>query len=59
MPLKGYDDGALVKGLTYATKAHGIGSCIVVLKDHIGSFHQICLEDVLYVPNLLHHHREF
>jgi len=26
------------------------------VKDRIGMYHQICLEDVLFVPNLLHHH---
>ena len=56
MKLEGYDDGLLVKGLVSGTKAYGIGSCIVVMKDSDGMYHQICLEDVLYVPNLLHHH---
>jgi len=54
--LEGYDDGLLVKGLVSSTKAYGIGSCIVVLKDSVGMYHQICLEDELYVPNTLHHH---
>jgi hypothetical protein len=40
----------------FGTKAYGIGSCIVVVKDSVGLCHQICLDDVLYVPNLLHHH---
>ena len=53
--LEGYDDVLLVKGLVSCTKAYGIGSCIVVVKDSVGLFHPICLEDVLYVPNLLHH----
>ena len=53
--LEGYDDGDLAKGLLPSTKAYGIGICIVVLKDSVGSFHRICLEDVIYVPNLLHH----
>jgi len=56
MTLEGYDDGALVKGLTSGTNAYGIGTCIVALKDSVGSFHQKCLEDVLYVLNLLHYH---
>jgi hypothetical protein len=56
MKLEGYDDGILVKGLVSGTKAYGIGSCIVVVKDSSGMYHQLCLEDVLYVPNLLHHH---
>jgi hypothetical protein len=56
MTLEGYDDGLLVKELVSGTKAHGIGSCIVVGKDSVGMFHRICLENVLYVPNLLHHH---
>jgi hypothetical protein len=53
---EGYDDSRRVKGLVSGTKAYGIGSCIVVVKDSDGMFHQICLEDVLYVTNLLHHH---
>jgi hypothetical protein len=56
MKLDGYDDGLLVKGIVSGTKAYGIGSLIVVLKDSLGMYRQICLEDVLYVPNLLHHH---
>jgi len=57
MTLEGYDNGLLVKGLVSGTKAYGIiGSCIVVLKDSVGMLYQICLEDVLYVPNLLHYH---
>jgi len=56
MKLEGCDDGLIVKGLVFGTKAYGIGSCIVVVEDNISMFHQICLEDVLYVPNLLHHH---
>jgi hypothetical protein len=55
MSMEGYDDDVLVKGRVSCTKAYGIGSCIVVLKDSVGSSHQICLDDVLYVPNLLHH----
>jgi len=58
--LEGYDDGLLVKGLlVVGTKAYGIGSCIVAVKESVGLFHQICLEDVLYVPNLFHHHPRF
>ena len=56
MTLEGYDDGLLVKGLVSGTKAYGIGSCIFIVKDSVGMYHQICLEDLLYVPNLLHHH---
>jgi hypothetical protein len=56
MTLEGYDDGLLVKGLVSGTKAYDIGSCIVAVKDRVGYFNQICLEDVLYVPDLLHHH---
>ena len=56
MQLEGYDDGILVKGLVSGTKAYGIGSCIVVVRDSVGIYHQICLHDVLYVPNLLHYH---
>jgi hypothetical protein len=56
MKLEGYDDGILVKGLASGTKAYGIGSCIVVVGDSSGMHHQVCLEDVLYVPNLLHQH---
>jgi hypothetical protein len=56
MTLEGYDDGLLVKGLVSGTKAYGNGSCIVVVTYSVGMFNQICLEDVLYVPNLLHHH---
>jgi hypothetical protein len=52
----GYVDGVPVKGLTSYTKANGIGSFIICLKDEYGVFHQKCLEDVLYVPTLLHHH---
>jgi hypothetical protein len=59
MTLEGYGDILLVKGLVSGTKAYGIGSCIVVAKDSVGMFHQIWLEDVLYVPNLLHHHPRF
>ena len=33
MTLEGYDDGLLVKGIVFGTKAYGIGSCIVVLKE--------------------------
>ena len=55
--LEGYDDHALVKGLPSGTKAYGrVGICKVVLKDSFESYHQICFEDLLYVPNLLHHH---
>jgi hypothetical protein len=56
MTLEGYDDGVLVKGLVFDTKGYGVGTYIVVLKDSVGLCHQICFEDVLYVPNLLHHH---
>ena len=56
MQLEGYDDGILVNGLVSGTKAYGIGSCIVVVRDNGGIYHQICLHDVLYVPNLLHNH---
>ena len=57
MALEGYDDGLLVKGLVSGTKAYGIGSCIVVVNNSVGMYHnKICLEDVLYVPNLLHNH---
>jgi len=56
MQLEGYNDGLLVKDLVSGTQAYGIGSCIVAVKDSVGMYHQICLEDVLYVPNLLHHH---
>jgi len=56
MKLEGYDDGLLVKGLVSGTKTYGIGSCIVVVKDSVEMNHRICLEDVLYVPILLHHH---
>ena len=56
MILEGYDDGLLVKELASCTKAYGIGSCIIDVKDSVGIFHQVCLEDVLYVPNLIHHH---
>jgi hypothetical protein len=56
LKLEGYDDRLLVKGLVSGTKAYGIGSCIVLVKYSVGMHHQICLEDVLYVPNLLHHH---
>jgi hypothetical protein len=56
MKLEGYDDGLIVKGLVSGTNAYGIGSCIVVMKDSAGMYRQICLEDVLYVPNLIHHH---
>jgi hypothetical protein len=56
MKLDGYDDGLLVKVLVPGTKAYGIGSCIVALKDSSEMYRQICLEDILYVPNLLHHH---
>jgi len=56
MTLEGYDDGLLVKRLVYDIEIYGIGSCIVVVKDSVGLFHQICLDDVLYIPNLLHHH---
>ena len=45
-----------LKGLVSGTKAYGIGTCIVVVKDRGGMYHQICLQDVLYVPHLLHHH---
>ena len=54
--LEGYDDGLLVKGLVSGTKAYSIGSCIVVIKDSVVIYRQICLEDVLYVPNLPHRH---
>ncbi len=56
MQLGGYDDGVLVKGLVSGTKAYGIGLCIVVARDSVGMYHQICLQEVLYVPILLHHH---
>jgi hypothetical protein len=56
MKLEGYDNGLLEKGLVSGTKAYGIGSCIAVIKDSVGMYNQICLEDVIYVPNLLHHH---
>jgi hypothetical protein len=59
MKLEGYDDVLIVKGLVFSTKAYGIGSCIVVVKDNVGMFHQICLEDVLYAPNLLHNYPIF
>ena len=59
MKLEGYDDELLVMGLVSGTKAYGIGSCIVVMKDNVGMYRHICLEDVLYVPNLLHHHPRF
>ena len=55
MTLEGYDDGILVKGLVSSTKAYGIGSCIVAVTNSVGMIHQICLEDVPYVPILLHH----
>ena len=59
MTLEGYD-GLLVKGLVSGTQAYGIGSYIVVVKDSARVFRQICLEDVLYVPNLIiHHHPRF
>jgi hypothetical protein len=48
MTFEGYDDGLLIKGLVSSTKAFGIGSCIVVVKDSVGLSHQICLDDVLY-----------
>jgi hypothetical protein len=54
--LERYDDGLLVKGLVSGTKACGIGSCIVVVKASFGMYHQICLQDVIYVLNLLHHY---
>jgi len=54
--LEGYDDGILVKGLVSGTKAFGIGSCILVMKGSVVMYRQICLEGVLYVPNLIHHH---
>jgi hypothetical protein len=57
--LEGYDDGLLVKGLVSSIKTYGIGSCIVAVKDIIELLHQICLEDVFYVPNLLRHHPNF
>jgi hypothetical protein len=56
MILEGYDDGDFVKRLVYGTKAYGVGTCIVILKNSVGLCPQICLEDALYVPNLLHHH---
>ena len=56
MTLEGYDNGILVKGLASDTHAYGIGSCIVVVTYSVGMFHHICLEDVLCVHNLLHHH---
>jgi hypothetical protein len=56
MKLEGYEDGLLVKALVFGTKAYGIGSCIDVVKDSVGMYHHICLKNVLYVPNLLHHH---
>jgi hypothetical protein len=56
MTLEGYDYGLLVKGLVPVTKAYGIGLCIIAVKDSVGTFQEICLEDVLYVPNLLHRH---
>jgi len=56
LKLEGYDDGILVKVLVSGTKAYVIGSCIVVVRDCFGMYHQVCLEDVIYVSNLLHHH---
>ena len=56
LKLEGYDDGILVKGLVSDTKAYDIGSCIVVVQDNVGMYHQVCLEDVLYVANLLNHY---
>jgi hypothetical protein len=56
MKMEGCDDGLIVKGLVFGTKAFGIGSCIVGVKDNVGILRQVCLEDVLYVPNLFHHH---
>jgi hypothetical protein len=56
MKMEGYDDGLVVKGLVSGTLAYGIGSGIVVVKDNVGMLYQKCLEDVLYVPNLLNHH---
>ena len=38
MKLEGYDDGILVKGLVAGTKAYGIGSCIVVVRDSYGLY---------------------
>ena len=52
----GYVDGLMVKGLTSGTKAYGIGTCVVVCKGEDGLFQQFSLKDVLYVPNLTHHH---
>jgi hypothetical protein len=56
MKMKGYDNGLIVKGLVSGRKTFGIGFCIVVVKNSVGMLHQICLEDVLFVSNLLHHH---
>ena len=36
MKLEGYDDGLMVKGVVSGTKAYGIRSCIVVVKDNVG-----------------------
>ena len=52
----GYVDGVMVKGLTTGTKAYGIGTCVIVCKGEDGLFQQFSLQDVLYVPNLMHHH---
>ena len=54
MKLEGYDDGLLVEGLVSSTKSYGIGACIGDVNNSVELFHHICLEDVLYVPNLLH-----
>ena len=56
MKSNGYVDRVHVKGLTSNTKACGIGSCIVCFQDDSRAFHQKCLEDVLYAPNLLQHY---
>ena len=39
MQLEGYDDGIILKGLVSGTKAYGIGSCIVVVRDSVGMYH--------------------
>ena len=56
MRSNGYVDGVPVNGLTSNTIAYGIGTCIVCFQDEYGVFYQKCLEDVLYVPALLHHY---
>ena len=49
-------DGVPVKGLPSNTKAYGIGSFIIFLKDESRVFQQKCLEDVLYLPTLYDHY---